>query len=246
MAPYDKEFIIRYVDEELSAEERRQFEADLQTDPSLAAEVAGYIEIKTTLQQRLPHDDKAEALQNTLKELNKDYFGGPSAASKRIPMIRWLAGMAAAASVILATLLLWPYGKEDYVDKLGRTEMISTTERGGNADSSLQQASVFFNRQEFSKALPLLDKAVREDSASQLALFYRGVSEWHTGALDAARKDLSQVYNRESLLQYEAAFYIALSYAGRKNDSAANEWLKKIPEGSPVSGKAKELAGHLK
>jgi tetratricopeptide (TPR) repeat protein len=245
MTPYDKEFIIRYVDDELSAEERRQFEADLQMDPSLAAEVALYKEVKATLQQRLPQDAGSEALRNTLRELNKDYFGVPARA-RQVPMIRWLAGMAAAASVIIATILLWPSGKEDYLDRLGRTEMISTTERGGNADSLLQQASVFFNQQEFSKALPLLDKAVKEDSTSQLALFYRGVSEWHTGDVDAARKDLGRVYDGGSLLQYEAAFYIALSYAGQKNNPAAKEWLKKIPEGSPVTEKAKELSSRLK
>jgi hypothetical protein len=72
------------------------------------------------------------------------------------------------------------------------------------------------------------------------------VAGWHTGAVDAARKDLERVYNGGSLLQYEAAFYIALSYAGQKNNSTAKEWLNKIPEDAPISGKAKELAGQLK
>jgi tetratricopeptide (TPR) repeat protein len=124
--------------------------------------------------------------------------------------------------------------------------MLSTTERGTNADSLLQQAAVFFNRQEFTKALPLLDKAVKADSSSQLALFYRGIAGWHTGATDAARTDLQQVYNGESLLRYEAAFYMALIYASGKNNTAATEWLKKIPEGTPVSARAKELENKLK
>ena len=110
----------------------------------------------------------------------------------------------------------------------------------------MQQAALFFNRQEFAKALPLLDRAVRADSSSQLALFYRGVAGWHTGLLESARKDLEQVYNGESLLRYEAAFYMALSYATQKNNAAAEEWLKKIPEGTPVSGRAKELEDKLK
>src|SRR5258708_1384518 len=256
MATYDKERIIRYVEEELSAEERQQFEADLQKDPSLVAEVSLYEELKATLRQRLLPDDGAAALRRTLKVMNAKYFGAAaetssvlrnisSAEAKRVSMTRWLAGMAAAASVILAVVLLWPSGKGDTLDRLGRTEMISTTERGGNADSLLQQAAVYFNQQQFDKALPLLDKAVKEDSSSQLALFYRGVAAWHTGAVDAARKDLEQVYKGGSLLQYEAAFYMALSYAGQKNKPAAKEWLHKIPEGTPVSEKAKELAGKL-
>jgi tetratricopeptide (TPR) repeat protein len=247
MATYDKEMIIRYVEGELSAEERQQFEADLRKDPSLSDEIALYKEVRSVLQDRLKPDEGSDALRTTLQGMNKKYFGvAPATGAKRISMTRWLAGMAAAASVILAVVLLWPSGKGNYLDSLGRTEMISTTERGGNADSLLQQAAVFFNQQQFDKALPLLDKAVKEDSSSQLALFYRGVAAWHTGAADAARKDLEQVYKGGSLLQYEAAFYMALGYAGQENKPAAKEWLSKIPEGTPVSEKAKELAGKLK
>ncbi len=271
MATYDKELIVRYAEDELTEEEKRQFETDLQKDPSLAAELSLYRELKVTLQQRLPHDATGEALRSTLSDLNKMHFepaAGPAQSisstqavnpahsinpvrtinpAKRISPFRWMTAAAAAACIVVATVLLWPsHNNEDAFDRLGHTEMVSTTERGANADSLLQQAAPFFNRQEFAKALPLLDRAVRADSSSQLALFYRGVAGWHTGAIDAARKDLEQVYNGESLLRYEAAFYMALSYATQKNNAAAEELLKKIPEGTPVSGRAKELENKLK
>jgi len=251
MATYDKEIIIRYVEEELSPEEKRQFEADLQKDPSLADEVSLYREVRSVLQERLKPDEGADRLRTTLQGMNAGYFAGTAVTAaatggnvRRISMMRWMTGMAAAASVILAVVLLWPSGRGS-IDNLGRTEMISTTERGGNADSLLQQASVYFNQQQFDKALSLLDRAVKADSSSQLALFYRGVAGWHTGAVAAARKDLEQVYKGGSVLQYEAAFYMALSYAGQKNKPAARLWLDKIPVGTPVSEKAAELGKEL-
>jgi len=254
MATYDKEYIIRYVEGELSPEERRQFETDLREDAALEAEVSLYEELRSTLQQRLPPDERKEALMGTLRAMNKNYFKTPAedagrkvaSGARRVPMVRWLAGMAAAASVILATVLLWPSGNGDALDRLGRMEMIGTAERGGNADSLLQQASVYFNREQFDKALPLLDRAVKEDSSSQLALFYRGVAAWHTGAAVAARKDLEQVFKSGSLLQYEAAFYIALIYAGEKDKAAALDWLKKIPGDAPVAEKAAALREQIK
>ncbi|HMH22969.1 MAG TPA: hypothetical protein VK563_14380 [Puia sp.] len=263
MPDYDKEYIIRYVDNELSAEERLRFEAVLHKDALLAAEVALYHELKATLQQRLPEDDTLAALRSRMLAMNGEYFngrgmgisqtpgvsggtGGSSpAGAKRIPLTRWLAGLAAAASVLIAVVLLWTSRDGNSLDNLGRTQMISTTERGSNADSLLQEAAGYFNKQEFDKALPLLNRAVKQDSSSQLALFYRGVAEWNTGATDSARKDLTSVFEGGSALQYEAAFYIALSFARQKDRSAAREWLKKIPEGAPISAKAKELLKKL-
>jgi tetratricopeptide (TPR) repeat protein len=271
MATYDAAFIIRYVEDELTEAEKRQFEADLLTDPSLATQLSLYYEIKATLQLRLPQDAAGEALRSTLSDLNKSHFAHPAgqaqpvdsasppgafrtipsgAARTRRPVFRiaWITAAAAAACIIavVGLLILPSRHNEDAFDRLGHTEMVSTTERGGNADSLLQQAAMFFNRQEFSRALPLLDKAVRTDSSSQLALFYRGVASWHTGAIDSARQDLGRVYNGESILRYEAAFYMALSYASQKNRAAAKEWLKRIPEGTPASNRARELEIMLK
>ena len=58
MATYDKETIIRYVDDELPPEERQEFEAALQTDASLAAETTLYRELRDTLSDRLPAEDR--------------------------------------------------------------------------------------------------------------------------------------------------------------------------------------------
>ena len=92
----------------------------------------------------------------------------------------------------------------------------------------------------------MLDRAVKSDTSDQLALFYRGVAAWHMGAVGSARQDLQHIYNSESLLRYEAAFYMALSYAAEKNNAAAREWVERIPENTPVTKKAKELNASLK
>lgn len=272
MATNDKENIIRYAEGELPEEERRQFEADLQKDPSLAAELSLYQELKAELQLRLPRDEQKEALLDTLQGMRQRHFGGgataqtagggvraagaPAAAgdkvqgalgaARRIPITRWVTGMVAAASVIFVIVFVWPSGRSHSFDKLGQTEMAATTERGGNADSAMQQAAAYFNNQEFAKALPFLEQSVREDSSNQLALLYCGIAAWHTGAVDEGRKNLEQVYKNSSLLQYEAAFYLALGYATQKDTRAAREWLDKIPDGTPVSDKAKELGRMLK
>jgi len=236
MASYDKEYIIRYLEGELSPAEQPAFESALQSDPALAAELAECREVIHTLQQRLPQDDTAAALRRSMQELSRVHF---KREAKLVSFKRYYTGVAAAAAIIILAVVLWPRG--DYMDRWGATQMVSSSERGDNGDTLLQQASVYFNNKQFDKALPLLEKAVAADSSNTMALFYRGVAKLHTDAIDAGRRDLEKVYGSESVFRYEAAFYIAISYAQEKNIAMAKEWLDKIPGGTAVSEKAGEL-----
>lgn len=269
MATYTNEDIIRYAEGELSSEEKRKMEGDLRADASLAAAVELYRQLKGTLEQRLPADDGATALQQTLGDMRGRHFGGaagggasgggvdvtfppgeePGAGGKVVKMKvrvdvfrKYIVGLAAAAAILFAVVMLWP---SDYLNTYGKTQMVGTTERGEGNDSLMEQASAYFNAGDFAKAAPLLDQVFRKDSTNQTALFYRGVAFLHTGGVDEARKDLASVYRGGSLFSYEAAFYMALSYAQEKDKKAAKEWLDKIPAGAPGADKAAGLRRKL-
>lgn len=246
MATYDNQWIIRYVDGELSPEELGPFETAMAADPRLAAEVALYREMKAVLKARLPADATREALTHRTGRLNKQYFDQPARASGRISTLRRLTTIAAAACILVAIALLWPGNYDHKLDQLGRTNMIGITERGVQTDTLLQKAAVFFNQNQFEKALPLLNRAVTADSSSQLALFYRGIAAWHTGDLQLARSSLQMVYANASVLKNNAAFYLALTYAKEKNRTLALQWLQKIPETAPERMKANELEKMIK
>jgi tetratricopeptide (TPR) repeat protein len=246
MATYDKQTIIRYVENELSGQEQLRFEAQLLQDPLLAGEVQVYRELRETLRQRLPDEESAAALKETLLEMRGRYFTSPApvVGIKSRTLRTYLIGISAAAAILAAIFIRRAMEVND-LDSLGRTEMITVTERGNGTDTVLQQAAEYFNAEQFDKALPLLDKAAEADTSSQLALFYRGVAEWHTGRLIASRADLERVFAGGSALQYEAALYLALTYAGQKDKTAALNWLARIPAGTPVSAKAKTLTNKL-
>lgn len=248
MATYDNQWIIRYVDGELGPEELGPFEAAMGADPELSAQVEQYRELKAVLQERLPGDQTLEALIERTARLNREYFGPVSSTlpSRRVPVLRWLAPVAAAACILVAIVLLWPGDYDHKLDRLGQTEMIGITERGVQTDSLLQEAAIYFNQKQFDKALPLLNGAVVADTSSQLALFYLGVAAWHTGDITLARNSLTRVFDRGSVLKNDAAFYMALSYAKEKNKTLALEWLRKIPVMAPEHLKAKELEDLIK
>jgi hypothetical protein len=243
MPTFDKSYIIQYVENELPADEKQAFEAELQRNPTLAAETARYRELRGELEQRLQPDAGAEALKATLQAMRGRYFVQAPAgtAGKVRPMVRYV--MAIAAAVVLTLAGIWFFrGNGPTLDELGRTEMITSMQRGDHSDSLLQEAAEQFNAGKFDRALPSLDQALKADSSSQLARFYRGVTLWHQQRLPEARADLQKVYAGGSELQYEAAFYLALSYAQEKDTVSADEWLRRIPDEAPVATKANRLA----
>src|SRR5882762_9168988 len=76
MATYTPEDIIRYVEGQLSSEEKQKMEEDLRADPSLVEGVELYRQLKGTLEQRLPGITGEEALRQTLTGMRGRHFGG--------------------------------------------------------------------------------------------------------------------------------------------------------------------------
>lgn len=265
MSTYTNEDVIRYVEGELSLEEKQKMEEDLRSDAALAESVALYRQLKVTLEQRLPADEGAAALRRTLGSMRGRYFSGGGSGTSggsidtgrlsgendgssmkvvkmktRFP--RYIAGMAAAAAILIAVVMLWP---SDYLNSYGKTQMAGVTERGEGNDTLMEKASEYFNAGAFDKALPLLDHAYKADTTNQTALFYRGVAGLHKGATEEARQDLQLVFAGGSLFKYEAAFYMALSYAQKGDKATARSWIDKIPAGAPGADKAAGLRRKL-
>lgn len=239
MAVYDNNYIARYLSGDLTAEEEAEFLIRLQSDQKFATEVEEATRAMAILRERLPENPQEAALRSNLKEMNERHFR--TSGTRVIPMKRYLTA-AVAAAVIILVIVLWP--TQNYMEKWGSIAMVTPQERGGKM-SHLQKAAVHFNRREYGLALPLLNKAVENDSSSHMALFYRGVAEFHIGDKESARRDLQLVYNGTSIFKYDAAFFMAVGYAADKDTENAMIWLDKIPENSSISEKAKKLRDEL-
>jgi len=112
--------LIRWLDGEMTADERRTFEATLQNDPELAAEAESMRQLSESLKTHLPaempvpHADffnsqiQVRIAQMDLDEAREREKAAASTASW-FPWLRmpWLAGAAAAAAAFAIAGLVW-------------------------------------------------------------------------------------------------------------------------------------------
>lgn len=245
MAAYNNDDVIRFVEDDMLPEEKRRFAAAMAEDAELFAAVGEYRLLKETLEKRLPPDPAAVKLREQLQQQRSTYFGGQK--PKKIFSIKtYLWGISAAAAIIIAVVLLRHTGETDYVATYGNIEMQVSAERGSNQDSLLQSAALYFNEHAYTKVVPLLDKYLASDTASQTARFYRGIALLRTNDNAKGLADLQQVYEGESVFKYDAAFYTALYHVQQHQHKMALEWLEKIPADAAIAAKAAALKKDLK
>jgi Flp pilus assembly protein TadD len=243
---YSFEDIARYADDLMPPDEREAFKAALDTDLELQQQLALYRDVDTSLQQQFTRDEQREALQSTLQQMRKEYFGAQVAApAKVIPFKRYLSAAIAVAAVLVVALFIWNPFAANLYDKYAGTQMVAQVERGSHIDTVLQNATTAFNNKEFTEAAVLLAEVVQTEPDNSFANFYFGVALLQTDKLAQARTVFTKLFNGESAFKYEAAFYLALSYLKEDNKAATKEWLKKIPQDAPNYNKTAELLKKL-
>lgn len=240
MHTYNHEAIARYITGEMSGGELQAFEATLRQDTSLRESVAQYREVLDTLQYKLEPDEKETAFSHTLHTMNSEYFG--SNKSKVVPMRhywKYISGIAVAA-VIFLIVWLQPW-QQDLYKEYGQIQMVATAERGTETDTLLQQAALLFNQGDFAGAQKYLQEASAQAPESSLTGFYYAVALIATNDITKARQLLEPIYNGSSVVKYDAAFFIALSYLKEKQYADTRLWLEKIPVGTSRYAAAQEL-----
>ena len=243
MDKFSNQDIVNYVDGEMEAVEIKDFEQALLSDAGLQADLKLYQQVKGTLKSKLAPDQADAEFKATLNQFNKQYFDNKQAK----PMAKIIAFNKVwyAAAILVIGLLVWAPWNKNLYSKYAKTEMISFAERGNNDQPNLQAATDAFNAGKFADVENLLAPIVANDPANDMLRFYLGVSQLENGTIKIARENLAIVAAKESLLKYDATFYMALSYLKEKNKDECRLWLNKIPNDAANYAKAKELIEDL-
>jgi len=242
MSSFDFEDIARFVEGDMTEQERQQFSAQLENDHELAAKLREYQHIDSSLRMKLVDDSRDQVFKASLDTFGKEYFRN----SRVIPLKRYITWAASIAAVFVV-FLIWSPWKANMYEQYAATSMPATAERGEvSGQGEMQEAATAFNRKDFNLAKSKLETVLKSEPANNMAKLYYGISLIETGQTVEARKHLLQVFNGESVFKYDAGFYIALSYLKEKKEKECALWLKKIPADAPNYEKAQELFRKLK
>ena len=247
---YEMEDIARYAEEEMPADERQAFEAALNTDASLQQQLAQYREVHDSLQQEFSRDEQREQLKHTLQGMRGDFFAGKAedgkgkTGGKVVSINRYLKVAVGIAAVLVIGLFIWNPFVNVY-NKYAPTTMPAQVERGSHTDSVLNEATVAFNKKEFTTAAVYLAEVTQKEPDNSFASFYFAVALLESGQSRQARDILKTLYEGQSAFKYEAAFYLGLSYAKAKDKKTARQWLEKIPADAGNYKKAQEVLGKI-
>jgi len=230
------EDIIKYLDDNLSNDEKQKFESQLERDQSLQKELASIKEMQIFAKSK---SDEQKAIQSSrevyqqYKLKNKPTQKTPSSLKSNI---KYLIPISVAALVLLGIFGLGlfdqaPLSNQELYAEYFSPADLSLTKRSESDQSLQKNAETAFNSGDYSSAIDILSQLIGTDNNNQELRLYRAISEMETDQLENAKKTFSSLANNSGY-SAEAQYFLALCHLKENNDEAARSVLKLIPEDS--------------
>ena len=241
------EYIDAYFNQQLNAEETRQFEQKISEDEKFADEVSFYLSAKRALKEQVTQEKKERFKQ--LLEQNSSLTNVPQGG--RVKKM-WVYRLSAAAAMLICIFFAWylffsrsaspAQMADNYISENFKNLPVTMGE-----PDSLQNGFRLYNEGQYNSALEQFETILQKDSTNYLAKKNLGIVYLRLGNYDKALLYFQQLENY-SRFSNPAVFYQALTLMKRdqpgdkqkarqllqqvdKNNleykPIAHEWLKK-------------------
>jgi thioredoxin-like negative regulator of GroEL len=239
--------IEQYLDDAMTPDQRQAFEAAVQADPALAAELALVRAIRSDLKAQWAAEANTSALKETLSDLGQEFFKPDAPGPKRWRYWLWL--LMAAAFAYLGYRMLRPAppaNPQQLYAFYKQFPEAALTQRGSAAsEDSLSAGERFFNAQQYDKALQMWqDKAVQANADPELR-FFTALCMIETSQEKQAQNWLAALNHAQSGWQEEARWFLALSFLKTGDQQACRDILQQIPATDKYAEKAQKLLHNL-
>lgn len=233
----------RYLNGEMDAGERTEFESELSANAAFRKDLELYKSINKTM-SGTPNENE---LRDTLQQMNKKYFAG-GALVKKGSFGKWLA--VAASLILLISIgfyFLFPVkpAAEKLYAEYAKHDVLNIEQRGSTTDSLATEAAGKFNDKKFIEALPLLQQYLQQRPDDIQVKFSMAVCYLETGAYLDAEKIFSATATGKTAYAEAAQWYLVLTALKQKDIEKCKALAKNITANSPYFTKAKSLLEKL-
>jgi cytochrome c-type biogenesis protein CcmH/NrfG len=215
----------QYLQNEMNAEEKSNFEKQVSENEEFASEFASFKIAHTQLENKFGIAAEREAFEENLTKIANKHFNKES--SKVIAFKPWNYAVAASI-VVLVGLFFFNYMQKPVYEDFNQHEQAYFTERSIE-NATLKQAETAFNEKRYKEAVPLFEKILKQTKTPEIQYFY-GISLLEANKTKKAAIVFQELRSGTSVYKNKATWNLALTRLKQKNYIGCKEILLTIPE----------------
>lgn len=228
-----------YLSNELSAEEKTNFEKQLAEDSELASAFEIFKELHLHLENKFGNQEELKAFKKNLKSISKEHF--KTKKPKVVAFKPWQYAIAASVAVLVGLFVFQNINPS--FDDYNNPERATFIERG-EVKENLKLAQDAFNAKNYKTAITYFEAILKESKSPEIQYFY-AVSLLETDQFQKAEINLSDLRYGNSIYKNKATWYLALSKLKQKDYKSCKNILLTIPDDFEDYDQVQQLLNEL-
>lgn len=227
-----------YLNDEMTADEKNNFEENLQDDQQFRESFELYKQTTRFLATKLS-SDTSDFKQN-LDSISKEYFKQENSKFKVINLKSWYFAVAASVALLFGAWFFTQNSNPSYED-FDDHENAYFIERN-DSDSNLKTAQDFFNKKDYKNAVASFEKI---EIIQPEQMYFYAIALIETNNYSKAEILLKSIKQGNSAYKFKATWYLALLNLKQEKIQETKSYLKLIPKDADEYVKAQQLLKDL-
>lgn len=229
----------QYLENELSAEEKTNFEKQLSEDQEFASAFEIFKDLNLHLENKFGNATELNTFKKNLKSISKEHF--KTKKPKVVAFKPWQYAIAASVAIFVGLFVFQNINPsfEDY----NNPEMATFIERS-DVNENLKLAQEAFNSKKYKTAIPYFEAILTANKSPEIQYFY-AISLLEENQIQKAEANLVELKSGISVYKNKATWYLALSKLKQKEYKSCKEILLTIPDDYEDYDQVQQLLNQL-
>ncbi|MEM8522491.1 tetratricopeptide repeat protein [Flavobacterium sp. PL12] len=214
----------QYLQNELTAVEKDNFEKLLQEDQEVASNFETFKNVHAQLENKFTLEEERNAFTENLKAIAQQ---NSNLKDKKAVNFKPVFYLVAASVLLLVGLFLFDANSKPNFEDFNQFDEAHFIERGEQSDY-LKQAEDAFNAKNYVEAIPLFELILNENKTAEIQYYY-GVSLLENNKIKEAEVAFLALQSGNSIYKNKATYGLALAKLKQEEYKSCKEILLTIP-----------------